>query len=171
LVSLGIDYEFEIVLNGEEIFHQEGLFTIVNIDLTDKLTDKNQLLVKINPFPKLHSSPADRTQASQVTKPAVSYGWDWHPRLVPLGMWDDTYLELSGKNLPGTLYVWILRDTTGKDILMSEGVCDVNRTFDHLELSNPVLWWTHDQGMPYLCSSSFQLIDHSGKAIMHTAPG
>jgi hypothetical protein len=67
LFSLGIDYEFDIIHNGEKIFHQEGMFTPVDIDLTDRLKEKNQLLVKLNRVPKLHASPADRTQASQVT--------------------------------------------------------------------------------------------------------
>jgi beta-mannosidase len=192
-ISLGIDYEFEIVLNGVKIFHQEGMFTPVSLDITDKLKEKNQLLIKIHPVPKLHPSPADRTQASQVTKPAVSYGWDWHPRLIPLGIWDETYLEiqslphvdeiqanynlndnfskadiildLSGRNLSGSSYVWILRDASGKDILRSEGVFEGNHAVIHLKLSNPVLWWTHDHGVPYLYNSSFQLTDRSGKAL------
>ena len=39
------------------IFHQEGMFTPVDIDLTDRIRDKNQLFVKVYPVPKLHSSP------------------------------------------------------------------------------------------------------------------
>ena len=82
--------------------------------------------------------PADRSQAAQVVKPAVSYGWDWHPRLVPLGIWDSTYLEIRpwahvndisidysfnedlsqagiglgfyGINLKGKQFTWILND-------------------------------------------------------------
>ena len=48
-VSLGIDYEFEIIFNKEMIFHQEGMFTPVDIDLTDRIKDKNQLVVKVYP--------------------------------------------------------------------------------------------------------------------------
>jgi len=30
----------------------------------------------------------------QSCKPAVSYGWDFHPRLIPLGIWEGDHLEL-----------------------------------------------------------------------------
>ncbi len=63
-VSLGIDYEFEIYLNGDKIFYQEGMFTPVRIDLTDKLKDKNSLLVKIFPVPKLHHFPCRQVTGS-----------------------------------------------------------------------------------------------------------
>jgi beta-mannosidase len=192
-VSLGIDYEFEIILNGENIFHQEGMFTPVDIDLTDRLKEKNQLLVKIYPVPKLHALPADRTQASQVTKPAVSYGWDWHPRLVPLGIWDSTYLEIhslahvddlyvdyrmkndltaadidlgfKGTSLKGTHFTWILRDAAGKEVLRTEGRIDEDQFSKALVFPGPNLWWPHDQGTPYLYTYEFKLSDQAGKVL------
>ena len=140
-VSKGIDYQFLILLNGEELLSQEGMFTEVSLDLTDKLKDRNELEILISPVPKKFQFPADRSQAANVAKPAVSYGWDWHPRLVPLGIWDDTYLEvrpasyiddfhvnyslnkeltkaeikleISGQNLNGLPFVWALADETG----------------------------------------------------------
>ena len=93
--SLGIDYEFEIIFNGQKLLHQEGMFTPVRLDLTSRLSINNELKIRIFPVPKKHSEPVDRSQAAASVKPAVSYGWDWHPRLVPLGIWDDTFLEIK----------------------------------------------------------------------------
>ena len=45
-ISKGIDYEFEILLNGEKILHQEGMFTHVKLDLNSSLKDKNEALIK-----------------------------------------------------------------------------------------------------------------------------
>ena len=185
-VSKGIDYQFRIFLNGEELLYQEGMFTPVNLDLTDKLKDKNELKILVLPAPKLHAKPVDRSQASHVAKPAVSYGWDWHPRLIPLGIWDETYLEIqpasciddfhvnynldkeltqakikleiSGQNLNNLLFVWTLKDETGREVLKSEGKTE-------LTFSNPQLWWPHDHGKPYLYTSTIQLFDASGKVI------
>lgn len=185
-ISKGIDYQFTIFLNGEELMSQEGMFTPVRLDLTDKLKDKNELKIRINPVPKLFPKPADRSQASNVVKPAVSYGWDWHPRLVPLGIWDDTFLEIqpasyieyfhvdytlnsglskaeinlniSGRNINNLPFIWILKDETGKEVLKSEGKTE-------LTLDNPQLWWPHDHGKPYLYTSIIQLFDNSGKLI------
>jgi len=191
--SLGIDYEFEIILNNEKILHQEGMFTPVSIDLTDKIKDKNQILVKIFPVPKLHTSPVDRSQASQSAKPAVAYGWDWHPRLIPLGIWDETYLEihpsariedmhidyqlderltkamidlnLEGRNLKGTRYAWKLLDEEGKEVLKANGIFSNDREKVKLILQEPKLWWPHDHGKPYLYTSELQLFNQSEELI------
>jgi len=190
--SLGIDYEFEIYLNNEKIFYQEGMFTPVYLDLTDKLKENNQLLVKIFPVPKLPGMQVHK-QASQSAKPPVAYGWDWHPRLIPSGIWDDTFLEiqpsarvtdisadyvlndeltraeidltLSGRNLKGGKYSWILRDISGKDVLKAEGTFKSDEEKVPLTFDKPELWWPHDHGSPYLYTSSFSLFDQSGKQI------
>lgn len=185
-VSKGIDYQFRIFLNGVELLAQEGMFTPVKLDLTDRLKDKNELKILVFPAPKLHEKPVDRSQAAHVAKPAVSYGWDWHPRLIPLGIWDETYLEIqpasciddfhvnynldkeltqakikleiSGQNLNNLSFVWTLKDETGLEVLKSEGKKE-------LTFSNPQLWWPHDHGKPYLYTSTVQLFDNSGKII------
>jgi beta-mannosidase len=192
-ISSGIDYEFEIFLNNEKLFYQEGMFTPVNLDLTGKLKVRNQLLIRIFPVPKLHSFPADRSQAAQVVKPAVSYGWDWHPRLIPLGIWDETYLEIrpeawvndvhinyllnneltsanidleiSGCNLEGTKFTWTLKDESGKEVLKQGGSFSANQGKVRAVLPKPVLWWPHDHGKPYLYTTSLQLFDRAGKLI------
>ncbi len=92
--SKGIDYAFKITFNGHEMLRQEGMFTPVQLDLTGQLEDGNELLVEIFPVPKKQDAPPDRRQASASVKPAVSYGWDWHPRLIPSGIWDETGLEI-----------------------------------------------------------------------------
>ncbi len=92
-VSKGIDYKFDIFINNKEIHNQEGMFSWVHLDVTDELSENNELKIIVHPVPKSRLYPLDRVQANHVVKPAVSYIWDWHPRLVPLGIWDDTYLE------------------------------------------------------------------------------
>jgi beta-mannosidase len=82
-VSKGIDYEFEILLNGEKIFYQEGMFSPVHIDLTNLLKQSNELQVKIYPAPKLPGFNMDRNQAAQSVKPALVMAGtgthDWCP--------------------------------------------------------------------------------------------
>jgi beta-mannosidase len=192
-ISKGIDYEFEIWLNGEKLFYQEGMFTPVKLDLTSKLKDKNELLVKIYPIPKLRKEPADRSQAAQSVKPAVSYGWDWHPRLVPSGIWDETNLviqsqsEISdltlnysldkalkkvavsygikGTNLENCRYLWTISDAQGIAVLNKEGAFGANEIELAGEIDQIKLWWPHDHGNPYLYRMDFRLTDASGKLI------
>ena len=191
--SKGIDYQFEIYINNEKIFAQEGMFTYINVDLTDKLKDDNVLKILLFPAPKRFPFPVDRTQASNVVKPPVSYQWDWHPRLIPLGIWDETGLEVrnrsyveevyinyqlasdykksvitilaSGKETAGKKYSWELTDADGKRVLHTQGEMQDVLSVTGISLEDPKLWWPHDQGTPYLYLSTFTLFDGSGKEI------
>ena len=192
-LSKGIDYEFEIQLNKEKLLYQEGMFTAVKLDLSEKLKENNELLIKIYPIPKLYKLPADRSQASQSVKPAVSYGWDWHPRLVPVGIWDDTYLsiqnqsevvdfnwsyildkelkaatisnQVKGINLQDCRYEWKIKDATGKAVLAREGVFALDDITLNGAIDNLQLWWPHDQGTSYLYTMDFLLWDKDGKLV------
>ena len=96
-VCKGVDYQFEIRLNGETLHEQEGMFTPVELDLTEKVKPGDTLGVLVFPAPKSCATPVDRTQANQSCKPAVAYGWDFHPRLIPLGIWDEAVLEVRAE--------------------------------------------------------------------------
>src|SRR5476651_1283601 len=89
----GVDYSFHVRLNGVVVHNQEGMFTPFEVDLSSAKTG-DLLEVVVSPAPKSCEKPVDRNQANQSVKPAVSYEWDFHPRLIPLGIWDETYLEV-----------------------------------------------------------------------------
>ncbi len=194
-ISKGIDYEFEITLNGEKLLYQEGMFTPVKLDLTSKLKTQNELFVKIFPIPKLHKQPADRTQAAQSVKPALSYGWDWHPRLVPVGIWDETGLlvqnqseitdidlsytldkelktatimtRIEGAKLQDCRYKVAIWDANAKLVFeKNEQFSSDKQTFTNI-IGNIQLWWPHDHGTPYLYTLDVQLFDTNEKLIQH----
>jgi beta-mannosidase len=191
-VSRGIDYEFEIWLNGEKIFYQEGMFTPVALNLSEWLKDENELLVKIFPAPKLPGFNMNRSQAAQSVKPAVSYGWDWHPRLVPLGIWDETYLEIrgesfirdfftgyrlnddfsqaeisvfaEGENLKGKRYDWVLTGPDSERIFHESGKIGTEKLLSVI-LASPKLWWPHDHGDQPLYKSEIKILGDEGKVL------
>ena len=192
--SNGIDYSFEIRLNGDSIFAQEGMFTPVDVDLTDRLKKENVLEVWIDRVPKCTDKTVDRNQAAMCVKPPVSYGWDWHPRLIPSGIWDDTYLEIRNKvriedhfvdyvlspdftkadieiqtsPMPKEVRLeWSLTDRDGRLVkeVAANGGEDLRTTLD-----NPHLWWCHDQGDPYLYSYTLVAKDRKGR-VLDTAKG
>ncbi len=166
-VSEGIDYRFDVLLNGERLLSQEGMFTAVELDLTERLRENNTLEVVIHPHPKRPGSIRDdRQEADQCVKPPVSYGWDWHPRLIPSGLWNETYLETRG---PGFIRDCEARYTLSEDYSTAEitfvAACDApveytlsdadgkvlyNGTEPRCRLPHPRLWWCNGQGEPYL---------------------
>lgn len=192
-VSKGIDYRFHIRLNGELLWTQEGMFTPVELDLTEVIGQGGELTITIEPTPKLEGAWRARAEASHSCKPAVSYGWDWHPRLIPLGIWDETYLE-SRPNVhlvsTETRYdisllldkvslkldvrlnvsaagelVWVLKDPEGKTVF--------RRTYPVLgqdisyseSVIEPRLWWPQDQGEQPLYTSEVYLSKVEGRSV------
>lgn len=94
LVLDGIDYAAEVWMDGERLCSHEGIYTPVELDVTDWRRPGARIEIRLQPAPKSHATPADRTQAGRSCKPAVGYGWDFHPRLIPLGLWREAFLEI-----------------------------------------------------------------------------
>jgi beta-mannosidase len=184
-ISKGIDYRFEIYMNGEMIFEQEGMFTPVELNLTPYLKENNEFLITIFPVPKSHQRRTDRSQADHSLKPAVSYGWDWHPRLVPSGIWDDTWLVVKNngnfKEIDysyeldpqlETATIKVTGTSGGKDgivrlvIRFKDQVVYENKSEirDHAfsvsgDLNHIHLWWPYELGNPDLYDFQLQLIN------------
>lgn len=196
--SKGIDYQFKITLNGEMVWEQEGMFTYVNVDLTDALQDSNELKIVLYPVPKLGFDDVDenyRKNVRESAKPAVSYGWDWHPRCVTRGIWDETYLvvrqpvrlndvsitytlndeltyvdiktNISGTRLSGKTYRWIMKDPEGKTVIEKQGTLSSDVSSIKAELLSPKLWQPNGYGNPYLYVSEFVLFDGSNRELEH----
>ncbi len=190
--SEGIDYAFEVCLNGELLHDQTGMFSPVDLTLSSHLKDENQLEVTIFPVPKTPGAEVGRREADTAVKPAVSYGWDFHPRLVPLGIWDETELVIMPKtkikdtelryvlNSDDTAQLEYRFETTRNQslnykwkLLDREGLATAQRTGKingpthsfKVELDHVNRWWSHDLGEPYLYRLELQLIDDSGKVI------
>jgi beta-mannosidase len=93
----GVDYQAEFFLNGEGLGTHTGMFTPVVFDVTDKLLyDKvNLIAVVLEAAP--HEEPqVGRTSRVLTVKTRMNYWWDFCPRLIHLGIWDDVYLEVTG---------------------------------------------------------------------------
>ena len=157
-VSMGIDYEFVILLNGEKIFYQEGMFTPVALPLPGaKEGDALEILIK--KVPKRADAPKDTNrEADRCVKPAVSYGWDWHPRLIPFGIWDETYFEfreschIQDINIRYTLNPGLTEAFITAQVTLSEASAHTLKLFDaeNIEQGNPIqnvkLWWPNGHG-------------------------
>ncbi len=167
-VTGGIDYECEIFVNGEKLFYHEGMFEGFELDITDKLIDgKNELSVRILPPPKCCERRL-RDQAAQSVKPPASYGWDWHPRLIPSGIWNGAHIEERDDSYLGDVEVkYILADdysTAAVTYVADSKLPTTIKLFDadgqligsseqaEIKVDSPKLWWCRGQGEPYLYS-------------------
>lgn len=188
-VTEGIDYAWSVYLNGEKIFAHEGMFSKVEICLDDvseelfgrKTKNGDELKIHIAPHPMLDGKPMDRQQAAQCCKPPVSYGWDWHPRVIPSGIWDETYLETRGKGfirdvkttytLDEKLKTAYLRFKVDSELPALVRVFDpdgeeiAKGTTKNGEFETPIedvkLWWCRGYGEPNLYKYTVTSTEHA----------
>lgn len=97
LVFCGIDYRCRIRVDGDTLYEGEGMFSELRLDVSRYRGAPHTLEVRIWPAPKVPPVREGRDEARESCKPPVSYGWDFQPRLIPLGIWDEAYLEQSAE--------------------------------------------------------------------------
>jgi beta-mannosidase len=166
----GVDYRFRVLLRGELVHEQEGMFTPFELDLTDRAKTGDTLEILVFPAPKAINEPEGRAQARLSNKPPVSYGWDWHPRLIPLGIWQDTGLELRPRvhlrsvdvryrlsedfsRVELTLEVETSAANAAQvsfRLLDPDGQLAVRSSTREAVLERPRLWWPSGEGKPEL---------------------
>ena len=167
-VSHGIDYKYDVFLNGDCLLSEEGMFHKIELDLTDKLLSENNVLaIKIYPHPKRKGSPVGtRDEADHSCKPPVSYGWDWNPRLLISGLWQEAYIETRTDTYINNCEVFynLSDDFSSADVSVKVDCstpctfelfdADGNCVYSGQELSftvdDPKLWWCNGQGEAYL---------------------
>jgi beta-mannosidase len=195
LVLKGVDYKFDIRLNGSRFDGGIGMYTSFEMPLGDDFLAGGQIEIWVYPAPKSCNS-GDRNEANASIKPAVSYGWDFHPRLIPLGMWQDAYVEvrpaaylrqfeckyeLSDDLKSATLFFdtgvsgeqtdhmlqFVLLDPDGQEVLSYDMECAPESDGYGLQTTfeSPTLWWPNGQGAPVLYTAVCRLLDVSGAEV------
>ncbi len=180
----GVDYRYLVRLDGRVLFEQEGMFTPFELDLSERAQVGSVLEILVFPAPKLSGEPEGRAQARNSCKPAVSYGWDWHPRLIPLGIWQETGLVVRSRLHVRDVDVHYQLSTDFSsvhlDVRMETNAPPQEpltlRLFDpegrlvhegqssSLTLERPRLWWPAGEGEPAL----YRLELAFGGALQHT---
>ena len=168
------------------------MFTPVEIELCE-FKKNNELVVIINPVPTINDLQDDKIQATQSVKPAVSWGWDWHPRLIPIGIWDETFLlirnqthiinsnfnykldkELNSADFTYTAKIQttrllnytltIYRKGNPKPVFTENNFTD-SRIYITGLLKNIELWWPWDHGKQIIYTVSLTIFDTPGNIL------
>ena len=162
---LGIDYRYRILVDGECLADDEGMFRPVHLDVTRFAGRTVCLQVLIFPAPKADDSDT-RTQARKSCKSPACYSWDWHPRLVTAGLWDEAYLTIGpARQLTDVDASYTLTDDLGrcdlrvqakapedgpveaalslegKEVARAEGVLNGGEASLSLSIDKPKLWY------------------------------
>ena len=169
-VAEGIDYQFDIRLNGNTIHSQEGMYTPVKLNLTGIAHPGDTVEVFIHPRPwregALVAPHNSRTAADASCKAPVTYGWDWNPQVVNLGIWQDAYILTCKEDYIHSCepFYTLNKDRTHADVRFEtecagtvrytvtapDGTVVYQGTDSAFSVENPRLWWCNGQGEPDL---------------------
>ncbi len=168
----GVDYEALFYLNDVYLGTHCSMYTPVEFDVTKilKKEGKNLLAVVIKKAPN-EESQVSKTRYVKTHKSRMTYWWDFCPRMIHLGIWDDVYLEITGTARLGRPNPEIRLNETFTKAEASFGICvwadcrmraelllegsvvaeQVKQSekgqvqFDFL-VENPRLWWPNGYG-------------------------
>ena len=115
LVVRGVDYVWDLFLNGHHLGRHEGMFSPLVHDVSGLVRAENRLAVRVvgsrwlpsrrssawfrfvNYFESRATSIGRRYPHRRDTlKCQMSFGWDFAPALRTMGIWDDVYAVASG---------------------------------------------------------------------------
>lgn len=90
----GLDFCGEVYLNNKIIAEFDDMFIPLRIDVTSFLNyeEENVLHVMFRRSPEVDGA-AGFTSRTQKFKSRFNYFWDWSPRMVPVGIYDDVYIK------------------------------------------------------------------------------
>jgi len=170
----GVDYQFDVFINGKCVLSHEGMFSRPRVDLSAYKGKKIDIEVLIHPAPKTPDIEPYRglgNEASESCKPAFSYGWDWCPRFITLGLADEVFISYLPKThlsswdvayrlneQMDTAYIQMDYNVTGPCTLLSKLISPDGKEMSQtsvkangsgsmtLVLNNPRLWWPWNHG-------------------------
>jgi beta-mannosidase len=98
LQAEGLDYSGYVLVDGQEVSTFCGMHIAHEFDLTKYLTlgIDHRLSLIFTEAPH-EQGQIGYTSRSHYFKSRFNYGWDWCVRLVPLGVWDDLWLQAVDK--------------------------------------------------------------------------
>lgn len=95
LVCKGLDDNGVILINSKEAGQFNNTHLPYTFELTSLLKEKdNTLEIVFNPPPRYLGTPYFSTKIKD-WKPRFYYVWDWMPRNVQIGIWDDIFIEVA----------------------------------------------------------------------------
>ncbi|MBP3428018.1 MAG: hypothetical protein J6M47_07140 [Clostridia bacterium] len=173
LVFEGVDYRYDVLIGGKMRLAYEGMFSRTEIALDGD--EGRELIVRIHPHPKRETAEfEDRQQADQCVKPPVCYEWDWHPRMLVSGIWQEAYVETRTADYIARCepFYTLNDDLTHAEITFEVDCAEpveitlydpdgcVVGTGSRYTIANPRLWWCNGQGKPELYTYTARTAGH-----------
>jgi len=167
VVFEGLDYYYEIRLDGILTLSGEGMFHPVILPLDEMQGRDVEIEVRLSP------PPPTREAALETTKAQFGRGWDFAPELRTIGIWDEVRLEIVPRLRVKEAFIEtrlenLERARVTVHATLSEHVAqgwaeialggsrrrvpllDTDHITTFIEVEHPQLWWPNGLGDPNL---------------------
>jgi beta-mannosidase len=197
LVFEGLDTVADLFLNDEKIGTVNNMFLKHTYEVAHLLRKKNNKLevnfVSAENYAKKQEKlngklpVALRSERVHIRKAQYSFGWDWGPTFITMGIWRSVYLQQpdvysiedltfdtlsiseskalvrlkAGINKPfssGIKIIVSLSGTKSKYETAENATVGSNEFQTEFEINNPVLWYPNGLGSPHLYNLEIQII-------------
>ncbi len=105
LLCKGLDYQGTLYVNGKEAGFFNNAFIPWSFDIGPFLQTKNNTLAFVFECPPGYLGQIGYTSKITDWKPRFYYGWDWVPRIVQTGVWDEVQLLTQSEHILSQLQV------------------------------------------------------------------
>lgn len=202
LIFEGLDTYASVYLNGEKLGNYQNMFIEHSIDVTGKVKrGENVLVVEFFPLSRMADKELPEgfwinysTERAYARKAAYSFGWDWTPRMITVGIWKPVALiaydraklksvqiktlSIDRENRKAGLEIKIdsvgfkksrltyLVSMTGAD--GTNRVIESDRSVFSFAVEDVRLWWTSDMGDPHLYRIEVTLLSDGIAVDRHT---
>ncbi len=197
LVFEGIDTAAEILVNGVKAATVDNMFLVHKFEISEYIKEKkNRLEINfISPVKYARQLEAEkgklpvalRSERVYIRKAQYSFGWDWGPTFVTMGIWKNVYLiqqekfyienftfdtlkieedtahvklkiKLNAPASDGIKYKICLSNSENKIEFIEPASKNVTETIKQFPVKNPSLWWPNGIGDQNLYTLEIQIL-------------
>jgi beta-mannosidase len=106
----GLDTDGILMINGKEAGNFNNAFIPHSFDITPFLKEKDNTMVLVFTSQPDYLGQVGYTSKITDWKPRFNYGWDWVPRIVQIGIWDDVWISVENEIQPTIENIQIIAD-------------------------------------------------------------
>lgn len=195
LVADGLDTVATVILNGHRVARTENMFLGHRWNVKRRLRrGRNELLVRFDSamqYIRTHRTthaPREINDpvggCTRIRKEQCQFGWDWGPRFVTSGIWQDIRLEGWSDNRVESVRVAQHHAGDGSvtltftpELARPDAAVTVRGTItldgrivarienQKTKIENPSLWWPNGHGAQPLYSVKAEVVDRAGRVI------
>ncbi|MCK5821025.1 MAG: hypothetical protein KAH17_04020 [Bacteroidales bacterium] len=89
----GLDHNGILLINGREAGEFNNTFIPHTFNISPYLKENNNTIVFVFECPPRYLGQIGYTSKIKDWKPRFNYGWDWVPRIVQIGIWDNVWIS------------------------------------------------------------------------------